>query len=123
MLVGQPAAGLDEVLAEVAHHEVYHAARGAADKTSERVLAHLERHRGVVVVVERAEAFMSRNSEPEPLRDPLDGEVAKLLKFEFIHKNVCWGLGEGLLFQVFFGLGIQSRLGGIGDELAVLPLI
>jgi hypothetical protein len=33
----------------------------------------------VVIVVERAQALVARNPEPEPLRDPLDGKVAKLL--------------------------------------------
>jgi hypothetical protein len=34
-----------------------------------------------MVVVERAQAFMSRNLESKSLRDPLNGQVAKLLKF------------------------------------------
>jgi len=38
-----------------------------------------------MVIVERAQAFMSRNLESKPLRDPLNGKVAKLLKFKLIH--------------------------------------
>ena len=38
-----------------------------------------------MVVMERTQAFMSRNLESKSLRDPLNGQVAKLLKFEFIH--------------------------------------
>ena len=36
-------------------------------------------------VVEGAEALVSADVEPQPLRNPLDGEVAKLLKLELIH--------------------------------------
>jgi hypothetical protein len=34
-----------------------------------------------MVVVEGAQAFMSRNLESKSLRDPLNGKVTKLLKF------------------------------------------
>jgi hypothetical protein len=34
-----------------------------------------------VIVVKRAERLVPHNPEPEPLRDSLDGEFAKLLKF------------------------------------------
>jgi len=34
-----------------------------------------------MVVVERAQAFVHPHLESKPLRDPLDGKVAKLLKF------------------------------------------
>jgi hypothetical protein len=35
----------------------------------------------MVVIMERAERLVPHNPEPEPLRDSLDGELAKLLKF------------------------------------------
>ena len=39
----------------------------------------------MVVVVEGAEALVSADLEPQPLRNPLNGKVAKLLKLELIH--------------------------------------
>ena len=33
----------------------------------------------MVIIMERAQTFMSRNSETESLGDPLNGEVAELL--------------------------------------------
>ena len=56
-----------------------------ADEATEGVLAHLERERGMVVVVERTQSLMPLDSQSEPLRDPLNGQVAKLLQFKSIH--------------------------------------
>ena len=39
----------------------------------------------MVVVVERTQGFVLHDLESKSLRDPLNGQVAKLLKFEFIH--------------------------------------
>ena len=39
----------------------------------------------MVIVMKRAETFMSRNLESKSLRDCLDRQFAKLLQFEFIH--------------------------------------
>ena len=39
----------------------------------------------MAVLVKRAEAFMPLYMESKSLRDPLNGQVAKLLQFEFIH--------------------------------------
>ena len=39
----------------------------------------------MMVVMERTQALMSRNLESKSLRDPLDGKVAKLLKFKLVH--------------------------------------
>ena len=41
-----------------------------------------------MVVVERAQAFMSHDLESKSLRDCLNGQVAKLLKFKLIHQRV-----------------------------------
>jgi hypothetical protein len=38
-----------------------------------------------MVVVERAKALVLRNLEPKSLGDPLDGEVAELLKILRVH--------------------------------------
>jgi len=38
-----------------------------------------------MVVVEGAKALVLRNLEPKSLCDPLDGEVAELLKFLRVH--------------------------------------
>ena len=44
-----------------------------------------------MIVMERAKTLMSmRNPESESLCDPLNGKVAELLKFEFIHDG--WGI-------------------------------
>ena len=85
MFVCEPAASLEEVFAEVFHGEVDGAAAFPAAPAAEGVAADGEREAWLVVVVEWAEALVSADVEPEPLRDPLDWEVAKLLKFEFIH--------------------------------------
>ena len=57
-----------------------------ASEASERVPAHGERQRGMVVVVERAEAFVAHHPESESLGVPLNGEVAELLKFVLFHR-------------------------------------
>jgi hypothetical protein len=72
----------------VSHHQVDGATRGSTDKAAKGVFTYLERQACVVVVVERAEALVSRNRESKSLRDPLYGEVAELLKFLSIH-NSC----------------------------------
>ena len=38
-----------------------------------------------MIVVKRAEALMTRNTEPESLCDPLYGKVAELLYFKLVH--------------------------------------
>ena len=81
----QPSTSLPEVFVEALHHQVDGAAVGAADEAAVAVAADRERQAGVVVVVERAETEVSCNLESKSLRDPLDGEVAKLLKIRFIH--------------------------------------
>ena len=40
-----------------------------------------------MIVMEWAEALMSRNLESKSLRDPLNGKVAKLLKFYSVHNS------------------------------------
>ena len=55
----------------------------------------------MMVVVERAQAFMSRNLESKSLRDPLNGQVAKLLKFEFIHNYQLSIINCQLPFRYF----------------------
>ena len=78
-------AGFAEVLVEGAHHEVDVPSVLPADEAAEGVASHVEGERGVVVVVEGAEGFVLPELEPQPLRDPLNGKVAKLLQFKLIH--------------------------------------
>ena len=85
MLVGKPTAGSFEIEIQVAHHQIDGPARGSADEAAEGVLTHLERQAGVVIGMKRAETFMMRNLESKSLCDPLNGEVAELLKFYSIH--------------------------------------
>lgn len=61
-----------------------------AGEASERVPAHGERQRGMVVVVEWAEAFVPDHPKSKSLGDPLDGEVAELLKFVLFHRIFKW---------------------------------
>ena len=81
----QPAAGLLKIFIQILHHQVNRPALGIAHEASERVLAHLKRKRGVVVVVERTERLVAHHPQSEPLRDPLYRKVAKLLQFKLIH--------------------------------------
>ena len=39
----------------------------------------------MMIVVKRTQALMPLDSQSKPLRDPLNGQVAKLLKFKLIH--------------------------------------
>ena len=41
----------------------------------------------MMVVVKRAEAFMPLYMESKSLRDPLNGQVAKLLQFILFHSD------------------------------------
>ena len=44
----------------------------------------------MMVIVERAEALVPHNPKSESLRDSLNREFAKLLKFKLIHKPVTY---------------------------------
>ena len=64
----------------------------------------------MAVLVKRAEAFMPLYMESKSLRDPLNGQVAKLLQFEFIH-SYCGSKFFTLHYslftsKVFVGLGV-----------------
>ena len=83
----QPSAGLLKIFIQILHHEVDSSARGPAHEASKGVAAHLKRHRGMMVVVERTQALMPLDSQSEPLRDFLNGKVAKLLQFILFHKK------------------------------------
>ena len=52
-----------------------------AGKAAERVPARAERQAGMMVIVERTERLVPHNLHSKSLGDPLDGEVAELLKF------------------------------------------
>ena len=91
MLIAQPSARVFEVLAKNAHHQVDGPAVGIAHEAPERVPAHAERQRGVVVVVERAQRLVPHHSQSKSLSDPLNGEVAELLQLGFIPPSVCLG--------------------------------
>jgi hypothetical protein len=41
----------------------------------------------MMVVVERAQAFMPHDLESKSLRDPLNGQVAKLFEFILFHHH------------------------------------
>ena len=86
-VVGEPGAGLAEVLVECLHNEVDGAAVGVADEATVGVASGVEGEGGVVVVVEGTEGFVSDDLESQPFRDLLDGEVAKWLKVELIHNG------------------------------------
>ena len=47
----------------------------------ERVPARAERQAGMMVIVERTKGLVPHNLHSKSLGDPLDGEVAELLKF------------------------------------------
>ncbi len=87
VLVGEPTAGIEEVLIQEAHDQVDGAARGAADEAAEGVAAHLERQAWGVVVVERAQSLVTHHPQPESLGDPLYREVAELLEFVLFHDS------------------------------------
>ena len=83
--VGEVEAGLLEVFVEEVADEVDGVAVGVADEAAVGVLPYVERQTSVVVVVEGAEGFVSRDLEPQPLRDLLDGEIAKQLNILSFH--------------------------------------
>ena len=85
MLISQPAAGSLEVQVQMAHHQVNRPTACPTDKAAEGVLADLERKAWVAIVVERTKAFVHADTESKSLCDPLDGEVAELLKFILFH--------------------------------------
>ena len=87
MLIRQPTAGCFEIEIQVSHHQVNRSAAGSAHEAAVGVLPHAEREAGVVVLVKGTQGFVVLNRESESLCDPLYGEVAELLKFEFIHKT------------------------------------
>ena len=72
VFVGQPPAGIQERLIQIPHHQVDRSARRAAYKAAVGVPAHLERHRGMVVVVEWAQTLVPLYLESKSLRDPLN---------------------------------------------------
>ena len=80
MLIRQPTAGCFEIEIQMPHHQIYRSAGGPANETSEGILAHPERKARVAVLMERAEALVHLHVESKSLCDPLDGEVAELLK-------------------------------------------
>ena len=79
-IVGEPAAGIEEVLVQVVHHQVYRAAVGIAHVALVGVLAHVEVQAGVPVVVEGTEGHVAHGMEPEPSGNSLDGECTELGK-------------------------------------------
>ena len=100
MFVCEPAASFEEALAEHFLRQTDGASAFPAAPAAEGVAADGERKTWFVVVVEWAEAFVSADVEPEPLRDPLDWEIAKPLKFELVHNtnNCCFLLNVNYCF-------------------------
>ena len=70
------------------HYQIDGAAAGPTHKAPERVPAHAERQRGMMIVVERAEALVTADAESESLRDALNGQFAQLLKIKLIYHMV-----------------------------------
>ena len=87
MFVGQPPAGSPEIQIQVLHHQIDWSAAGATHEATVRVPAHLEREARVAVVVKGAEALVPRYPQSESLCDPLNRQVAELLKFKLIHNS------------------------------------
>ena len=79
-----------------------------ADEAAPGVLAHLERQRGVVVVMERAERLVAHDPESESLRDPLNRQVAKLLKLNPIHSFFCFSPQRHRGHRVYLNLNTRK---------------
>ena len=80
VLVGKPLAGFKKVLIQIPHYQVDRTYRiRHTHKTPTSVPAHVERKARVTVIMKRTQAFMSRDLESQPLRDPLNRQVAELL--------------------------------------------
>ena len=67
------------------HCQVYDSPVSATSEATVRVASHRERERGMMVVVERTQRLVPHDLESESLCDPLNREVAELLKFYSIH--------------------------------------
>ena len=85
--IGEPTAGIEEILVQTMHHQVDGATRGTTREAAIRISSYAERQACVMVVVKRAKALVLRNLEPKSLCDPLDREVAELLKFLLVHTH------------------------------------
>ena len=120
VLIGQPSAGFAKVNVKVAHHKVDGTALSPAHKTMIHILSGAIRQTGVTVGMKRTETLVSAYSQSKSLGDPLNRQVAELLKLYFIH-NFTFSLFHLLTFKILFGLGVQASLIRIGDELAVYP--
>ena len=121
VLIGQPSAGFAKVNVKVAHHKVDGTTLSPAHKAAEHVFAGAIRQTGVTVGMKRTETLVSAYSQSKSLGDPLNRQVAELLKLYFIH-NFTFSLFHLFTFKILFGLGVEASLIRIGDELAVHPL-
>jgi hypothetical protein len=81
----KPLASFLEVLFQILHHEVDSPALSVAHEATEHVAPDVKRHARMMIVMERAEAFMVTHVESKSLCDPLDRKVAELLKFILFH--------------------------------------
>ena len=65
---------------QMLHHQVDRSHRfRRADKAAAVVLPYMKREARMMIIMERAQTLVVRNSETESLGDPLNGEVAELL--------------------------------------------
>lgn len=78
----------------------------------------------MVVVVERAQALVAVDAEPESPCHLLNGQRAKSDNCVFIHKIrfFCKMCAGSTLLQVLLSLGVKPRLRRVSDKLAVHPL-
>ena len=67
------------------HHQVDAPSRSPAHEAAIAIGAHAERQACVMIIVEGAKALVPAHLESKSLCDPLDGEVAELLKFLLVH--------------------------------------
>ena len=60
---------------------------GTTDIATVAILAHMKGERRMRIVVKRTTGLVAMDREPEPLSDPLDGEVDETLKLIFLNHN------------------------------------
>lgn len=83
--VCQPSASIGKVLAQTIHHEVDSATVCVASEAAVGVGTNVECQTGVMVVVERTEALVTRDAESEAFSNCLNGQLTELLYGFLIH--------------------------------------
>ena len=88
VLIRQLPTRIKKRLVQILHHQVDCPARGPAHEAAIAVPAHRERQRGMMIVVERTQALVPHHPESKSLCDPLNRQVAELLKFILFHIKI-----------------------------------